>query len=151
MAAMKEGLGQIYNTKKPADAIDGMASGAGNIGKGFLAGGAALVGMTVVGAKEQGVKGAAKGFGAGLLSGIGLVAAGAGTGIYQMGRGIANQKEANEQRKLGKEWDAEKREWVTYILENEYNEINSKSEEDYLAELKQKYKDMGVDLGSDSA
>ena len=72
----------LYNTKKPSDALDGIGSGLGNMGKGILAGFAAMGAMTAVGAKTEGAKGAAKGFGAGLLAGVGLIAAGAGTGIY---------------------------------------------------------------------
>lgn len=91
---MEESVGMLYNTKKPADAIDGVTSGLGNMGKGILAGFAAVGAMTAVGAKAEGAKGAAKGFGTGLIAGIGLIAAGAGTGIYQIGRGIGNTPDA---------------------------------------------------------
>jgi hypothetical protein len=80
----------VYNVKKPADAVDGISSGLGNIIKGSLAGVAAIGACTAMGAKEQGAKGALKGFGIGLVSGVGLALAGAGTGVYQMGRGVAN-------------------------------------------------------------
>jgi hypothetical protein len=52
MKQMQEGFGMIYNVKKPATAAGGLASGLGNMGKGVLAGGAAWVAMTAVGAKE---------------------------------------------------------------------------------------------------
>ena len=80
----------VYNIKKPASAADGFTSGLGNIVKGSLAGVAAVGACTVIGAKEQGAKGAVKGLGAGLVAGVGLALAGAGTGVYQMGRGVAN-------------------------------------------------------------
>jgi hypothetical protein len=48
---MSKGFDMLYNTKKPAHFGDGLSSGLGNMGKGVLAGGAALIGMTVVGAK----------------------------------------------------------------------------------------------------
>ena len=79
---MEDGMGMLYNTKKPSDALDGMASGFGNMGKGLLAGVAAVGVMTTLGAKSEGAKGAAKGFGAGLVAGVGLICAGAGTGVY---------------------------------------------------------------------
>ena len=91
--AMKEAsdaFGMVYNVKKPASAVDGVTSGLGNVLKGGLAGVAAVGAMTAVGAKEQGAKGALKGFGAGLVAGVGLAAAGVGTGVYQIGRGVAN-------------------------------------------------------------
>lgn len=52
MKQMQEGFGMIYNVKKPATAAGGLSSGLGNMGKGVLAGGAAWVAMTAVGAKE---------------------------------------------------------------------------------------------------
>ena len=72
----------VYNTKKPAGAVDGFTSGLGNIFKGSLAGVAAIGACTAMGAKEQGAKGALKGFGVGLAAGVGLAIAGAGTGVY---------------------------------------------------------------------
>lgn len=59
-----------------------MTSGLGNIVKGSLAGVAAIGAFTALGAKEQGAKGALKGFGVGLAAGVGLALAGAGTGVY---------------------------------------------------------------------
>ena len=84
----------LYNTKQPATIGGGLSSGLGNVGKGVLAGGAAWVAMTAVGAKEGGAKGAAKGFAGGLVAAVGLSAAGAATGVYQIGRGIANTPDA---------------------------------------------------------
>jgi len=48
---MSEGIGMLYNTKKPASAIGGTLSGVGNIGKGVVAGVASVGVMTAVGAK----------------------------------------------------------------------------------------------------
>ena len=42
----------LYNIKKPKHAGDGLVAGVGNVCKGVLAGGAAIVGGTVIGAKE---------------------------------------------------------------------------------------------------
>ena len=78
----KKVIGMIYNTKKPEHAGDGIMSGLGNIVKGTGAGLVAMGGMTYAGAKSEGVKGGLKGFGLGLVSGIGLAAAGVGTGVY---------------------------------------------------------------------
>jgi hypothetical protein len=82
MKQMKDGFDMVYNTKKPATVAGGLSSGLGNMGKGVLAGGAAWVAMTAVGAKEHGAKGAAKGFAGGLVAAVGLSCAGVATGVY---------------------------------------------------------------------
>lgn len=78
---------------------------------------------------------------------VGLTAAGVATGAYQMGRGVANTPEAMREAAAGKEWDAEKREWVLYYLHEEEKEVLGVSDEDFVAELKAKY---GADYGSRS-
>lgn len=72
----------IYNTKKPEHAGDGIMSGLGNIAKGTGAGLLAWGALTAAGAKSEGVKGGLKGFGLGLMAGVGLASAGVGTGVY---------------------------------------------------------------------
>lgn len=141
---MKDGFEMIYNVKKPATAAGGLSSGLGNMVKGVAAGGAAWVAMTAVGAKEQGAKGAAKGFAGGFVAAVGLSCAGVATGGYQIGRGIANTPEAMREAAAGKEWDAEKREWVLYYLHEEEKEVLSISDDDFVADLKKKY---GEDYG----
>ena len=119
----------VYNVKKPAGVGDGLTSGLGNILKGGLAGVAAVGACTYMGAKEQGAKGAIKGLGAGLVAGVGLAAAGAGTGLYQMGRGVANTPSAMRNKANGMEWNSETREWYIYYLEEEKKEYLDKSDE----------------------
>ena len=128
----------VYNTKKPAGAGDGLSSGLGNIVKGGLAGVAAVGACTYMGAKEQGAKGALKGLGAGLVAGVGLAAAGAGTGLYQMGRGVANTPSAMRNKANGMEWNSETREWYIYYLDEEKKEFLDKTDEEFLKELKEK-------------
>ena len=128
---MDETVGLLYNTKKPADALDGLGSGLGNMGKGVLAGFADIGAMTAVGAKAEGAKGAAKGFGTGLLAGVGLIAGGIGTGCYQIGRGIGNTPDAIKAKKEGKEWDPETRTWIIFNLKEEAK-LLEKSDEDYV-------------------
>ena len=82
MKQMKDGFEMIYNVKKPATVAGGLSSGLGNMVKGVSAGGAAWVAMTYVGAKEQGAKGAAKGFAGGFVAAVGLSCAGVATGGY---------------------------------------------------------------------
>ena len=61
------------------------------------------------------------------------------TGGYQICRGVANTPEAFREAKAGKEWDAEKREWVLYNLQEEEKEVMSISDEDFIADLRKKY------------
>ena len=102
MKEAKKAFGMLYNVKKPKHAGDGISSGVGNIVKGAGAGIAAVGAMTYGGAKAQGVKGAFKGFGVGIVSAVGLTAAGVGTGVYQIGRGIKNTPNSIKQKSSGK-------------------------------------------------
>ena len=95
----QEAMGSFFSTKKPKNASDGLAQGLGNAGKGVLGGLTAAVAMPYLGAKAEGGKGFAKGLGAGVVTGFGMIAAGVGTGVYQIGRGAANSKEAYEKQK----------------------------------------------------
>jgi len=52
-----------------------------------------------------------------------------------------------KQAASGKEWDAEKREWILYYLHEEEKEVLTVSDEDFVADLKRKY---GADYGKKS-
>jgi len=54
---------ELFDTKKPRDAMQGATSAAGSVVKGFVGGAAALVGAPIVGAREGGVGGFFKGLG----------------------------------------------------------------------------------------
>ena len=95
-----------------------LASGLGNIVKGGLGAIAAPIAGAAVGASADGFVGGAKGFGMGLLAGVGLAVAGAGTGLYQIGRGIANTPSAIQNKIDGKDWNKETREWHLYHLQD---------------------------------
>ena len=119
----------MYNLEKPAGLGDGLTSGVGNIVRGGLLGVAVVGACTYTGAKKQGPKGALIGLGAGIIVGGGLAAAGAGTGIYQMGRGVANTPSNLRNQANGMEWNSETREWYFYFLEEEKKEYLDKSDE----------------------
>ena len=51
-----------------------------------------------------------------MAAGIGLTVAGVGTGVYQIGRGIANTPESIKGAVEGKEFDKKTGEYVTYRL-----------------------------------
>lgn len=94
MKEMKKAVGMVYNTDKPKHAGDGLASGVGNVLKGTGAGLVAWGAMTYAGAKSDGIAGGLKGFGLGAVAGVGMAAAGVGTGVYQVARGIGNTPDA---------------------------------------------------------
>lgn len=63
---MKSQFNDVFSLRKPKDAKAGLSSGAKSIGKGVLAGVVGLVAAPVMMAREEGVKGFAKGVGAGV-------------------------------------------------------------------------------------
>lgn len=65
---MKSQFNDVFSLRKPKDARAGLSSGAKSIGKGVLAGVVGLVAAPVMMAREEGVKGFAKGVGAGASS-----------------------------------------------------------------------------------
>ncbi|KAJ3027508.1 UNVERIFIED_CONTAM: hypothetical protein HDU68_003696 [Siphonaria sp. JEL0065] len=107
---------EVLSTRKPKDAAAGFSSGLKNIGKGVLGGVASLVVMPIAGAKQDGVRGFAAGLGMGVASAVALTAAGVGTGMMQIGRGIAATPEAIRSKNDELVWDEEKREWFAYSL-----------------------------------
>ena len=134
----------FFSTKKPRDAMDGMASGASNIVKGIATGTAVFFAAPVAGAVEGaknggGPIGAMKGFGVGLGAGIaggaGIAAAGTATGMAQVGRGMYHTPGAVGAISEGKDWDEEKREWIIYDLKIEADEVMAISEQELIDSL----------------
>lgn len=62
---LKAQFNDVFSLRKPKDAKAGLSSGAKSIGKGVLAGAVGLVATPVLMAREEGIKGFAKGVGAG--------------------------------------------------------------------------------------
>ena len=88
-----ENFGSIYDTKKPNHLGDGIKSGIENIVKGVASGCKQIVLQPIHGAQEDGGLGFGKGLIKGLAQGVGLTAAGAGTGVFQIVRGLYNTKD----------------------------------------------------------
>ncbi|KAI8833960.1 X-domain of DnaJ-containing-domain-containing protein [Chytriomyces cf. hyalinus JEL632] len=116
-------FGDLLSTRRPKDAAAGLSSGLKNVGKGVLGGLASLVVMPIEGARTDGVKGFAKGLGMGAVSAVAMSAAGIGTGIVQIGRGIANTPNAIKESMSDRVWDETKREWISYSLPAEAEEL----------------------------
>jgi len=130
---------ELFSTRKPKDAIAGVASGVKSVGKGVLAGVASLVANPIMGAREEGVSGFFKGCAAGVASAVILPVTGVGVACYQIGRGIINTPECIAERTQGRKWDKKKREWVDrwYSLPEEADcVLNSSTPEEADAKLK---------------
>ncbi|KDO19323.1 hypothetical protein SPRG_15525 [Saprolegnia parasitica CBS 223.65] len=112
-------VGDIFSTRNPRDAAAGLSSGLKNMGKGLIGGVGAFVGMPIVGAKEQGVMGFAKGLAMGTVSAVVMVGGGAVTGVTQIARGIANTPMAIKSSNEDKVWNSETNEWYLYSLAEE--------------------------------
>lgn len=110
----RQALESFLDTTRPRDAFDGTCSGLKAAGAGVVAGGVALVGLPVYGAREEGVGGFITGLAKGVSAGVGLAATGVIAGVTQVARGLANTPEAINQGMVqsGKRWDQEKGAWV---------------------------------------
>ncbi len=122
-----EEMAGFFSLRKPKNAKAGLASGSKNFVKGVVAGAVNLVAAPVIGAQQEGLKGFAKGVGAGVyrytdcgyvemhrlgthvpagvVGAVVLPVTGAATGVAQVVRGIANQPEAAKALTEGKIWD----------------------------------------------
>jgi hypothetical protein len=119
----------MFNTKRPADMIDGTLAGVGNITKGALLGTVAWGGVTVIETKDRGCVGCMSGFGKGAFIAIGLTFVGVVTGITQVIRGVWNTPSAVVNKMQGKEWNTDTREWYLFYIEEEKKEFVDKTDE----------------------
>ena len=76
-------MDDLFSTRKPRDFRAGVASGLKSFGKGIITGAAGLVAAPIIGAREEGFAGAAKGLGAGIVGAVVLPVAGLGVGTVQ--------------------------------------------------------------------
>ncbi|RLO09465.1 hypothetical protein DYB28_015942, partial [Aphanomyces astaci] len=112
---------QIFSTRAPRDAAAGFSSGLKNMGKGLAAGVGSFVAMPIIGAKEQGIFGFAKGLALGTASA--MVGGGAVTGVTQIARGIAATPRAIISSNENKVWNGETNQWYVYNLQEEAAEV----------------------------
>ena len=86
----------FFLSHAPRDASEGLAEGLKSIALGVGAGVAGLVGMPLVGARNEGVSGFFKGLGAGVLGAVVLPTMGVVNGVMEIGGGIVNTPEVSE-------------------------------------------------------
>ena len=113
----------LFSTRRPKDGWAGLSSGLKSVTKGTVAGVASLIAQPIAGAQEGGIKGFFGGLATGVASAVALPLTGVCVGAYQVGRGVANSVEAMNASKAGMQWDMEKREWIFYYLEKEWEEV----------------------------
>ena len=79
-------------------------------------------------------------------TGVAIAGTGVVSGAVQIGRGIVNTGTAVTETIAGnKDWDAEKREWIEYNLQEEYNKATSKNADDFLREEKSRCKNASLE------
>ena len=121
-------LSSAYSLRKPRDLLAGTMSGVKNAGKGVLLGAATLIAAPIIGAKEEGVKGFAKGLVAGVLGAVSLSVAGVVSGSVQVVRGVINTPRSIIARSRSMVWDDATRTWKhvePYFLQKEVEEVQS--------------------------
>ena len=87
-----------------------------SIGTGVLAGATTLVAAPVMGAREEGAKGFAKGLGVGIIGAIVLPVTGAVVGIKETVHGAMNTPDAVKAHSEDKEWDKDTKTYIDYNL-----------------------------------
>ena len=128
-----------FSTRRPRDLGAGLSSGLKSAAKGLGLGVTSLVVAPTYGAIQEGFGGLLKGLGAGVAMAIALPVTGIGIGIAQAARGVINTPEAIMERRAGKKWDKEKREWRErwYTIKDDVEQIKKQREE--LEEAKRKF------------
>ena len=102
--------------------FDGTLTGLGNVVRGSLAGLVGGLACPFIGAQKGGLVGFVVGTIGGGFLGFGMAAAGAVTGLQQAVWGVGNTFDAIKQTRHGMIWDADKREWVLYSLDDDLKE-----------------------------
>jgi len=107
----------VFSYKEPPRHVgEGAWRGLKSIGTGVLAGATTLVAAPVMGAREEGPKGFAKGLGVGILGAIVLPVTGAVVGIKETVHGAMNTPDAVKAHSEDKEWDKETKTYIDYNL-----------------------------------
>ncbi|WIA12849.1 hypothetical protein OEZ85_006475 [Tetradesmus obliquus] len=109
--ALKREWREAVRKTRPKDAAGGFKSGLATAAAGIASGVVGLVAAPIVGAKQDGAAGFAKGIATGIAGAVVLPVAGVVGGAVQVGRGIANQSEATQEKKKGRVWNKESRQW----------------------------------------
>eukprot|EP00882_Tetradesmus_deserticola_P017685 GHRQ01018951.1.p1 GENE.GHRQ01018951.1~~GHRQ01018951.1.p1 ORF type:complete len:312 (+),score=128.67 GHRQ01018951.1:157-1092(+) len=109
--ALRREWREAVRKTRPKDAAGGFKSGLATAAAGIASGVVGLVAAPIVGAKQEGAAGFAKGIATGIAGAVMLPVAGVVGGAVQVGRGIANQGEATQEKKKGRVWNKESREW----------------------------------------
>ncbi|KAF8067261.1 ATJ10 [Scenedesmus sp. PABB004] len=110
--ALRQEWSELRAKTRPRDTVQGMKSGLATAAAGVASGVVGLFAAPIVGAKQDGAAGFAKGLATGIAGAVVLPVAGVVGGAVQVGRGLANQSEANQEKKRGRVWDKAAHAWV---------------------------------------
>jgi len=131
----------VFSYKEPPRHVgEGAWRGIKSIGTGVLAGATTLVAAPVMGAREEGAKGFAKGLGVGLLGAIVLPVTGAAVGIKETVHGAINTPEAVKAHSEDKEWDADTKTYIDYNLVAESDAVLS-------VDIEARFKNLNIEGG----
>jgi len=120
----------FMDSSRPKNAWSGLKSGVGVLGKGAAGSIGILVGSTVVGAKEGGALGFAKGLGLGVVGGAAAAVGSVVAGGAQVARGVAQEFTAGKSRRDGKVWDQESGSWITIDLVSTLEKLLTEDSDD---------------------
>ncbi|KAG5497524.1 hypothetical protein JKF63_03788 [Porcisia hertigi] len=129
----------FFASGNPKHALEGLTDGLCNAATGVGLGLAGVVAGTYGGAKEGGLGGMAKGFGAGVAGLVGLTAYGAYAGVRQIVRGVSNTPSAVSEVNRGEAyWDSNAQAWVRVNLACDFDAL-PQTDEDLLGEARRAY------------
>eukprot|EP00977_Amphora_coffeiformis_P001063 scaffold222_cov175-Amphora_coffeaeformis.AAC.8 len=145
-----EGIGSIFPSQAPRDAIEGSMQAIKSAVVGSVTGIVALVVFPFALAKNLGIWGYPLGAVLGGLSGGSMLIAGVATGIYQFLLGIKNTPEALQATWQGKQWDTDSRSWKIYSLGQESEELLSEKNRNRRVQDLSFYEVLGVESSATS-
>jgi len=110
----------------------GLGQGISSMVGGVAAGAGVLVAAPIVGAKEGGAAGFAKGLTMGVLGAVALPIYGVASGVGSIARGAMATPEAVKASSEGKEWDPVSQKWILYTLNSDKERMLSDAAEEEL-------------------
>ncbi|KPI90314.1 hypothetical protein ABL78_0541 [Leptomonas seymouri] len=139
VATVLDDITSLFASRNPKHALQGVSDAVRNVVTGVGLGMAGIAAGTYGGAKEDGWKGMAKGFGAGACGLIGLTGYGLYSGVRQVVRGVGNTPEAVSEVSRGEAyWDSSLQQWVRVDLEQDFGALPN-TDDDLMAEARKAY------------
>nr|CCC94613.1 unnamed protein product [Trypanosoma congolense IL3000] len=142
-------LNQPFASRKPKHIGQGLLDAAQNVAVGVGMGLGSLIALPVACAKEEGLKGAAKGVGLGLLGLATGTLAGAVTGSRQLVRGIISTTEAVKETVHGERyWCSIREQWIEVRLDEMLSDL-PQTDADIYRKAHEKHKEFSAMVNKD--